>query len=458
MDDTSPSAEQPLSIPDLAARITELAGYLNAANHRWLRLIAEFDRRNGWSDGCTQSCAHWLSWKCGLDMGAAREKVRVARALEALPLIDAAMGRGELSYSKVRALTRVASPATEAVLLNVALHGTTHHVETLVRQFRRAREQEELSREARQQIGRRFSYFHDTDGSLVVRLQLPAESGALLLKALEAAVQDVPLPDDCQNDLHVSAETRSAPLVGEVQTMSARRADAVVVLAESFLKHGAAALNGGERHQIVVHVDAESLRAGEPGRCEIEDGPAVPVETARRLACDSSVVTITEDACGEPLDVGRKTRSIPPALRRALRSRDQGCVFPGCSHKRYVDGHHVQHWADGGATKLSNLVSLCRFHHRAVHEGGIRIERLDDGAWRFILRRGEALESCAPGRSLPLGDWRRLVATSEARGIRIDAHTAATRWRGERMDYGIAIDSLLFREKRAAALAKREGS
>ena len=187
--------ETGLSIRELEAQITELAGHLNAANHRWLLLIAEFDRRNGWSDGLTQSCAHWLSWKCGLDLGAAREKVRVARALEGLPQIATAMGRGELSYSKVRAITRVATPATEDVLLNVALHGTTHHVETLVRQFRRVQEVEELSREARQYSQRRLTYFHDQDGSLVVKLQLPAESGALLLKALDAALADIPLPE-----------------------------------------------------------------------------------------------------------------------------------------------------------------------------------------------------------------------------------------------------------------------
>ena len=145
---------------------------------------------------CTQSCAHWLSWKCGLDLGAAREKVRVARALESLPQIAGAMGRGELSYSKVRAVTRVATPATEEVLLNVALNGTTHYVETLVRQFRRAQELEEMSREARQYAQRRLTYFHDEDGSLIVKLQLPAESGALLLKALDAALLDVPLPSD----------------------------------------------------------------------------------------------------------------------------------------------------------------------------------------------------------------------------------------------------------------------
>jgi len=429
-----------LSSRDLAAQITELAGHLNAANHRWLVLIAEFDRRRAWSDGLTQSCAHWLSWKCGLDLGAARQKVRVARALEALPRISAAMGRGELSYSKVRALTRVATPATEDVLLNVALHGTAHHVEMLVRQFRRVQEVEELSRDARQQAQRGLTYFHDSDGSLVVRLQLPAETGALLLRALEAALPEIPLPNDCERVLDGSAEPSKT-------SHAARRADALVVVAESFLKHGPAALNGGERHQVVVHVDVETLHAREPGRCELEDGPALPVETARRLSCDCSIVRILEDGQGEPLDVARKTRSIPPALRRALSARDRGCVFPGCSHKRYVDGHHIEHWAEGGATKLSNLVSLCRFHHRAVHEGGVRVERCDDGAWRFIGPRGQAFESVLPDRTRPLSHWTALPRQHEHAGIRIDARTAATRWRGERMDYGIAVDALVYRSR-----------
>lgn len=216
-------------------------------------------------------------------------------------------------------------------------------------------------------------------------------------------------------------------------------------MAESFIKHGAAALNGGERHQIVVHVDAATLQAHETGRCELEDGPALPVATARRLSCDASIVKIIENERGEPLDIGRKTRSIPPALRRALLSRDQGCVFPGCTHKRYVDGHHIEHWAEGGETKLSNLVSLCRFHHRAVHEGGIAIHRLDDGAWRFSKRTGESLHSCAPGCTGSLIDWTRLQESHREQGLVIDATTAATRWRGEAMDYGIAVDALLHR-------------
>ena len=146
-----------LPIATLEAQITELAGHLNSANHRFLKLIAEFDQRKGWSDSATQSCAHWLNWKCGIDLGAAREKVRVAHALATLPQISASMERGEVSYSKVRALTRVADAATEELLLSIALHGTAHHVENTVRYFRRAQQTEELSREGRQQAARRMA-------------------------------------------------------------------------------------------------------------------------------------------------------------------------------------------------------------------------------------------------------------------------------------------------------------
>jgi hypothetical protein len=397
----------------------------------------------------------------------------VARALEPLPRISAAMACGRLSYSKVRALTRVATPETEEVLLNVALHGTTHHVETLVRQFRRVQEVQELEREAQQYAQRGLTYFHDADGSLVVKLRLTAEGGAVFLKAMAAALPEIPLPRDDdgrkaansmgsaehrQPALHVSAETRCAlpgsrTFDGRVPTPAARRADALVVLAESFLQFGVAAMKGGDRHQIVVHVDDCTLRRGEAGRCELDEGPGIPVQTARRLACDASIVTITEDERGDPLDVGRKTRSIPPALRRALASRDKGCVFPGCTHTRYVDGHHIRHWADGGETRLSNLVTLCRFHHRAVHEGGLQVERCDDGAWRFTNPRGESLLGCSPGHTAPLAHWTQVVQANEQRGLQISARTAATGWRGERMDYGIAIDALLYRTARAGGAA-----
>ena len=194
----------------------------------------------------------------------------------------------------------------------------------------------------------------------------------------------------------------------ERPSWSARRADALGRIAESFLQHGSEALSSGDRHQIVVHVDAETLRDGGAGRSELEDGPSLAVETVRRLACDASIVRVVENEQGEPLDVGRKTRSIPPAIRRALNARDRGCRFPGCSNTRYVDAHHIHHWAHGGETKLSNLVQLRRFHHRQVHEGSVVIQYLDDGALRFVRPDGRSFDSVAPEHSRPLCRWREL--------------------------------------------------
>jgi hypothetical protein len=227
-------------------------------------------------------------------------------------------------------------------------------------------------------------------------------------------------------------------------TLSQRRADALGRIAETWLGHGYRSL-GGDAHQIVVHVDSETLRHDTPGRCEIEGGPALAAHTARRLSCDASVVMLIEDESGQPLDVGRRMRSIPPAIRRALRTRDAGCRFPGCTHTRFLDGHHIRHWAHGGETKLSNLVMLCRFHHRQVHEGRIEVRRLDDGALRFIGRHGERLEDAAK----MVGDTAGLVGQHRMHGIDIDPATATTRWCGERLDYGMAVEGLLLQQERA---------
>ena len=400
---------------ELSAEICTLAGHINVAAHRFLTLIAEFDRREGWSDGGTQSCAHWLNWKCGVAIGAAREKVRVAHALENLPKVSAAMASGRLSYSKAREVTRVATPATEDYLLMIAEHGTAQHVENLVRAYRRCQEAEELSREARQQQTRGVTWRYDDDGSVVLTCRLPAEAGAQMLKAIDIALEDVP-----------------AGTSAERVPFSARRADALSLVAESFLAYGAMEAAGTDRHQIVVHVAAETLRARTAGCCEIEHGPSLAAETARRLSCDASVVALIEDDDGEPLNVGRKTRTISAPLRRALKARDKGCRFPGCANTRYIDAHHVEHWANGGETRPSNLVSLCRYHHHAVHEGGIRVERLDDGALRFVKANGAAVDSVAPGHTQPLGDWKRLPAGQPG-----------SSWTGGRMDLGLAVEVML---------------
>jgi hypothetical protein len=195
------------------------------------------------------------------------------------------------------------------------------------------------------------------------------------------------------------------------------------------------------------------LREHRDGRCEIEQGPSIPVETARRLACDASLLSVLENEHGEPLDVGRKTRSIPPAIRRALRTRDAGCRFPGCTHQRYIDAHHIEHWADGGQTKLSNLVTLCRLHHRLVHEGQIRIETPSSGGWRFVRPDGRHYEMIR--RTAPAYTGEELAHTHAELGIRIDRNTAATRWRGERMDYELGVWVLCQQAARARRIPDR---
>jgi hypothetical protein len=429
-----PSAPVPsISLEELEAQITELAGHLNAANYRWLSLIAEFDRRKGWADGKLPSCAHWLNFKCGLNLGAAREKVRVGHALAALPKIAASMARGELSYSKVRALTRVACAATEDTLLMYALHGTAFHVERVVSGFRRAQQAQELSREAQQHDQRSVNYWFAEDGSLILKARLPALAGALLIKALDAALESTPQKEISAEDVEEGWITRES-----------RRADALTVMAESYLANPVAAANtadghhSADRYQVVVHVDAATLHEHSAGRCEIEQGPSIPIESVRRLSCDGSLIRLVENDKGEPLDVGRKTRSIPTAIRRALNSRDDGCRFPGCTHQRYVDAHHIEHWADGGETKLANLVTLCRLHHRLVHEGEISVETLPDGTWRFLRPDGSHYE-VIPVSPPPTYDGEELRRAHSELNILIDSNTAATRWRGERMDYELGV-------------------
>jgi hypothetical protein len=420
----------------LGDEIAELSAHLEAATARLLDLIRAFDARGGWNTGF-RSCAAWLSWRVGLDLGAARERVRVARALGALPALAEALARGELSYAKVRALTRVATPETEARLLAVGRAGTAAHVERIVRGWRRVDRQAEARETARQHARRSLHVYPDEDGTVVLRGRLAPEVGALLLRALDAARETL-----YQRRRGAASVTEATDPAAEAPTRAQQQADALALLAETALHHELDPGASGERYQVVVHVDAQVLADPEqPGQSVLEDGPRVSAETSRRLACEASRVVMRHDADGRLVEVGARTRTIPPALRRALHQRDRSCRFPGCG-VRFGQGHHVRHWAAGGPTTLSNLALLCCRHHRAVHEEGYRIERLPDGALQFRRPDGRPLPDVPVPAAVPTDPIGALRTQHEAQGIRLHARTACAGWLGERLDVGWAIDVL----------------
>ena len=431
-----PTPENVAALDRLGDEIAELSAHLDAATARLLALIREFDARGGWNAGF-RSCADWLGWRVGLDPGAARERVRVARALGTLPRLAEALARGELSYSKVRALTRVATPETEARLLAVGRAGTTEHVERIVRGWRRVDQRAEARESGRRHAHRGLYVREDEDGMVTVRGRLEPEVGALLMQALEAARETL-----YQRTRVGFVGEVPADRVGDPPTPAQQRADALALVAETALHQGLDPGMPGERCQVVVHVDAPALAdPAEPGNTALEDGMHVPAETSRRLACDASRVVIRHDAQGRVVEVGARTRTIPPALRRALQHRDQGCRFPGC-RVRVGQGHHVRHWAQGGPTTLSNLVLLCRRHHRAVHEEGFQVDRGPDETLRFRRPDGRSLPDVPLPATVPADPVQTLRQEHEGQGLQLTTRTGCPSWLGERLDVGWAIGVL----------------
>ena len=453
----------------LGERIADLAARINAAESQMMTLIADFDRRGGWKDGFS-SCAEWLAWRIGIKIGPARERVRTARALEDLPQTADALREGSISYAKVRALTRVATPEREAELLEFARAGSAAKLEQTVRMLRKLSREGELTVEEARHRSRAFSVFVDGDGMYVVKGRLEPEAGAVLMRAVEAASDALFRRESGAGDAHDASDARAAP--------KQRRADAVGLLAERALAaglgdsecreavgglgdsgdharrgsgaipgddagkpgsstgrpngdmdqpdgdlgepgHGRGDIGGGlvdssprdvrqaqprvesgtraERYQVMVHCDAATLAAeGEPGRSDL-DGIRVAAETSRRMACDAAVVAMVHAKDGSLLSVGRRTRTIPPHIRRALEERDRGCRFPGCAG-RFTEAHHVKHWADGGETSLRNTLLLCRRHHRAVHEGRVKVSVNRDGTVLFFTPKGRMLADAPQGR------------------------------------------------------------
>lgn len=561
----------PKPLPELESELLGLAGHIAAAECRFLQLLAEFDRRDGWGGVGVRSCAHWLSWRAGMSMRTATEHLRIARALENLPRVRAEFAAGRISYSKVRAITRVtgsdtaalarmadrigtpgaagsgapgseaaapgggdphaggqvvpggsddgtagapsvhtdnddpcagpgravdpadhpvlghtadpaaepavepalghttgtaAEPGTapepgaprprpaldpdaesdpdldvttypdattaptgvsvadpdvaEQILLNLALSGTASHVETVVRAVRRRATPPTVTA-----ARRTLSWYHDADGSLVVRGRFTPEDGAELVAALTALVP-APTP--------VGQDPEQAPGPAADRD-GARRADALLELVRRQGADAPVVARGEAR--VVVHIDAST------GTARLADGPEVPGPTAERLACDARSRALLDDRRRNRLYLGRSRRLASPAQIAALTARDcadgGGCRFPGCGSTRYLHAHHVQHWLRGGNTDIDNLVLLCGFHHRLVHDHGYLV-RYTDGRWEF--RRPDGVPVTGAGAPLS-GDQEVLVDRNTSAGLGIDGRTLTPDWYGDRLDPGLFLDALL---------------
>jgi hypothetical protein len=572
----------------LGEQIAEHAAHLDAATHRLLCDIRVFDQEGGWAVQGARSCAQWLAWRLGWGTGTAREHVRVASKLGELPLIDDALRRGELSYCKVRAITRVALPANEEMLLMYAQHSTGAQLEAICRKYAAVLRHDDDTH-PHEDVERRYVMRLDTaDGMVKIIAVLHPEEAALVWAALDrtaaelcrdtpsdshqAGASDVPagsnaagvsdtrhvpaevnavgvpgsrhvpaesnavgapdtrrvpaesnaaagsgtthIPADVNavvpSTAHVPAESNAAgasdtrhvptesnavvasgtahvleesnaagsntthsnrggvvgsPAGSNVEGTSGRsafsRADALVAIAEEIAR-------GSRRErspiEIAVSIPAETLKAGhlatgavapaaashlEPGRNEIDptavacfsDGTCISAHAARRLACDCGVVDVVEDERGIALSIGRRRRSIPGAMKAALLRRDKTCQFPGCRTRVFLQGHHIEHWVDGGETKLGNMTCLCTHHHRYLHEYGFSITIARDGELEFRDALGKRVPQ-VPALPRPPRCGRETIVERNA-SLAISAETPACGWDGVPFDYALAIDGLV---------------
>jgi len=362
----------------LEQQILTLAGQLNATEYHLLKRLDAFDECDGWHGDGIKSFAHWLNWKIGMGNVMAREKVRVAKSLRDLPLIDAAFEQGALSYTKVRAMTRIATAANESFLLQIAECGTAQQLEFMIRKFRSLKQQELDSNEepSCHQVPT-CDWFEDDHNMVTFKIKLASEDALGVINAINRIADQLYEPEQAQGpDKNVSAETFLDPSFEkegfeneERATRSECRAKALALLAEQTCAG----------NELLLHLQANPDNID----YKINGGPvaytdnnlSVSPKTLRRMTCDCKVTTVYEDNNGHILDIGRKSRGISTKLGHVIKQRDQGCRFPGCCQNKWTDIHHIQHWIDGGETNLDNLVTLCRRHHTQLHQGKYKIQR-----------------------------------------------------------------------------------
>lgn len=468
----------------LAGRICAAAAMAARSECQLLELIGEFDATDGlrwWTD--IASVAHWLSWACSMSPGVAREHVRVARALRRMPTIRAAFGQGRLSYSKVREVTRVVDLVDEARLCELALTATAAQLAKMLSAYRSC-----TGRRLGQQQKRVASWRIRDDGMVEVRAVLPAEEGAVLVAALGAARDQFGRPPEKVVAVVGGEQVETTPVYSS--------ADALLDVARGFLASAPEDRSGEDRTLVVVQVSAELLAGDVPAGtsdpetdrvpaetsvtavalqtpmgdrssgdvpagtssdlvCHVQGVGSVEPETARRFACDADLLGAVVDRHGDVLALGRTQRFVTRSQRRALLIRDQLCRFPGCAQTRHLKAHHIVAWSRGGPTDLDNLILLCQFHHTAVHEGGMRIER-DTGttptvSWRLVMPDGTQHRPWYTAEALPrllqeqvdrqaAADQTALTSVTSFQDA--DAGTIRPGWAGERFDLHACVEAL----------------
>ncbi len=363
----------------IAHRLKQLGRNQASGMAEQLELLVRFDELKGWELSGSRHCVAWMNFELGISTKLGWEYLRVGRKLRSLPITTALLRDGKLGWSMVRLLSRVADDENERVLCHAALDASVSDVERLCNDYRWQQdhagggEEQENIRSLQQIEARTFSWQTISNGNTLIKLALPPEVAQAFLKCVEQALGQLEESED---------------------TMSQRRADAAVLMAENSLQFSGRDMATADRYQVIVSVDAAEL-SKESSSASVDPSNSVvdtslpkkrplvqgagPIarETARRIACDCSVSSVILSN-GEPVDIGRKSRMWSPAMARSIKSRDQHCQFPGCTQTRHLQIHHIHHWADGGSTCVDNGVCLCSHHHTLVHEGGYRIERVNE--------------------------------------------------------------------------------
>ena len=446
MQGTTTKAQEKVATDLLGDQIAEMAAHIDAAMHRLLTAIREFDAASGWYAQGARSCAHWLAWRIGWDLTTARERLRVARRLAELPIVDEQLRLGAMSYSRARAISRVANSENEKLWVEYAKRMPASSLDKLCRSYQSVQQSAGPTSDAadKRSVVKRLL----DDGMIRIEIVLPRDEAmtvwAVINSAAKSAAPPAPAP--------VPAPETSAEVSRRARAMAAQRADAVMAIANERAR--------GDRPnrtpiEVLVtvpvaglHTSAEASAPGAPSDIAMTaEGEALAPATIQRLCCDAGIVVASVDQHGEPLSVGRKTRTISAAIKRALLLRDGSCRFPGCTNRHFVDGHHVEHWARGGKTALSNLMLLCSAHHRLLHEGGFSVVADATDGWHFFDQRNRSVlpqPARVPFvRREPARDVGLATLRANNAALAITAETNEPMWTGEPIDYGTCIDYLV---------------